>query len=128
MQLISRIVSIVVLVFRRGWVMTKSGLSTLAVAVALALASGTGSAQFLGNFDAVNTTGKTARGFEIELEGLSSSDISDTFGGANRGFPTTVERYGAPETVPYATGVSVIYEATYVNGDWMTLEEPLSVR
>ena len=77
--------------------MTKSGFSTLAVSVSLAVASGTASAQFLGNFDAINNTGKTARGFEIELEGLTSVDISDTFGGANRGFPTTVERYGAPQ-------------------------------
>jgi hypothetical protein len=101
--------------------MTIPRISTLAAALVLAFNASPGSAQFLGNFDAVNTTGKTARGFEIELEGLSVSDISDTFGGDNRGFPTTVERYGAPIIVPYATGVKVIYRATYdvITGNWV---------
>ena len=52
----------------------------------------------------MNDTGKTAHGFEIELEGLHSSDITGLiFGGAGRGFPTTVERYGAP-SISYLTG------------------------
>ena len=75
---------------------------------------------FLGNFDVINDTGTRAHGFEIDLEGLGINDISDTFGGANRGFPTTVERYGAPTIVPYASGVSVIYQANYdvASGKW----------
>lgn len=71
---------------------------------------------FLGNFDVINDTGKTAHGFEIDLEGLRASDITDTFGGAGRGFPTTVERYGAPSILEYATGVKVIYSALYQSG------------
>jgi hypothetical protein len=54
----------------------------------------------LGNFDVVNDTGKTAHGFEIDLEGISVSDVHDTFGGGGRGFPPTVERYGAPPSAP----------------------------
>ena len=99
----------------------KSGYSVLAAAVSFAIAPGIGSAQFLGNFDAINNTGKTAHGFQIDLEGLSPADISDTFGGTGRGFPTTVERYGAPSIVPYASGVSVIYQAHYDSGsgNWL---------
>jgi hypothetical protein len=63
----------------------------------------------LGNFDTVNDTGKTAHGFEIDLEGISVSDVHDTFGGGGRGFPSTVERYGAPNISATATGVSIVY-------------------
>jgi hypothetical protein len=67
---------------------------------------------FLGNFDVINDTGQTAHGFEIELEGLHSSDITDTFGGAGRGFPSgrgfdanlAVQRYGAPTVAEYFNG------------------------
>lgn len=76
----------------------------------------------LGNFDVVNDTGHTAHGFEIELEGLHLSDITDTFGGAGRGFPTTVERYGSPEVSEYSLGgvfgVHVTYRATFAGGVW----------
>lgn len=88
---------------------------------------GTGTAQAtvygtLGNFDVVNDTGKEAHGFEIDLEGLQLSDITDTFGGAGRGFPTTVERYGAPTLSAYNSGssfgVRVVYAATFAGGAW----------
>ncbi len=76
----------------------------------------------LGNFDVVNDTGQTAHGFEIELEGLHLGDITDTFGGAGRGFPTTVERYGSPLVSEYnlgATfGVHVTYQASFSAGVW----------
>lgn len=76
----------------------------------------------LGNFDVVNDTGQTAHGFEIELEGLHLGDVTDTFGGAGRGFPTTVERYGAPEVTEYNVGgvfgVRVTYKASFVAGVW----------
>lgn len=71
----------------------------------------------LGNFDAVNDTGETAHGFEIDLEGLTSSDITDTFGGLGRYFPPSVERYGAPTITQTATGVLVIYKGTFT-GSW----------
>ena len=109
----------------------KPRLSTFAIAMSLAIAPGIASAQTifgaLSNFDAVNNTGKTARGFEIELEGLRSSDITDTFGGAGRGFPTTVERYGAPTISEYTSGsifgVRVTYQASYNSGTgtWSSL-------
>jgi hypothetical protein len=71
----------------------------------------------LGNFDAVNDTGKVAHGFEIDLEGISVSDVTDVFGGQGRYFPPTVERYGAPTITENAshTGVVVRYEATFNN-------------
>ncbi len=101
--------------------MTRLGLTIFVVGASLAIAPGAGTAQFLGNFDAINSTGKVARGFEIELEGLGPADISDTFGGANRGFPTSVERYGAPVIAPSALGVTVTYQATYdsLSGNWL---------
>ena len=53
----------------------------------------------LANFDVVNNTGQDAYGFEIDLEGISRSDVSDVFG-LNRNFgtpsPGDVERYGVP--------------------------------
>jgi hypothetical protein len=67
----------------------------------------------LGNFDAVNDTGSIAHGFEIELEGLHVEDITDTFGGAGRGFPTTVERYGAPTITNYTNGATFGVHVTY---------------
>lgn len=99
--------------------MVKRTLLTLAAVGALAATPGLASAASifgsLGNFDAVNNTGRVAHGFEIDLEGLHLADITDTFGGAGRGFPTTVERYGAPTITEYtngaAHGVKVIYQA-----------------
>ena len=72
----------------------------------------------LGNFDVVNDTGKTAHGFEIDLEGISVGDVTDTFGGVGRYFPPTVERYGAPAVTANAggTGVTVRYEGTFSAG------------
>ena len=70
--------------------MKNASRTALALAASLALAPVTGSASvigFLGNFDVINDTGHTAHGFEIELEGLHVEDITDTFGGLNRGFP-----------------------------------------
>lgn len=97
--------------------------SVAAVAVLTAAPSLAHSAQIfgsLGNFDAVNNTGKVAHGFEIELEGISIEHVTDTFGGAGRGFPTTVERYGAPSITAYTngavSGVRVTYRAD-LSGD-----------
>ena len=84
--------------------MSKRSFSAVTIAASLAFAPVAGSAGiigFLGNFDVINDTGKTAYGFEIELEGLHIGDITDTFGGPGRGFPTgtgfnpatSVERY-----------------------------------
>ncbi|MDP2787849.1 MAG: PEP-CTERM sorting domain-containing protein [Pseudomonadota bacterium] len=105
--------------------MAKLKLSSLVVAAALAIAPNMGSAAvigFLGNFDVINDTGKTAHGFEIELEGLHSSDITDTFGGTGRWFPsgrgfdpaTSVERYGAPTITEYSNGAIFGTKVTYL--------------
>jgi hypothetical protein len=65
----------------------------------------------LANFDVVNNTGQDAYGFEINLEGISKSDISDVFG-LNRNFgtpsPGDVERYGVPIVGDLISGGSVI--------------------
>jgi len=65
----------------------------------------------LANFDVVNNTGQDAYGFEINLEGISKSDISDVFG-LNRNFgtpsPGDVERYGVPIVGDLMSGGSVI--------------------
>jgi hypothetical protein len=110
-------------------------LKSCAVAVALAIAPNIGSASvigYLGNFDVINDTGYTAHGFEIDLEGLHMSDITDTFGGEGRGFPsgrgfdpaTSVVRYGAPTVVEYNNGTTFGTKVTYFglydssSGNW----------
>lgn len=84
----------------------------------------------LGNFDVINDTGQTAYGFEIELEGIHSSDVTDVFGGPGRGFPTgrgfdpatSVERYGAPTITEYVNGAvfgtRITYSAIYDGTSW----------
>lgn len=70
----------------------------------------------LGNFDVVNDTGKNAYGFEIDIEdpSFNSSKITSVFG-LNRVFsfvspdPAAVVRFGAPQILNTATGVSIIY-------------------
>lgn len=90
--------------------------------VLLPLPSTAGVIGMLGNFDVINDTGKTAHGFEIELEGLHASDITDTFGGAGRGFPsgrgfdpaTSVVRYGSPTITEYSNGGTFGTRVTYM--------------
>lgn len=81
----------------------------------------------LANFDTVNDTGKTAHGFEIDLEGISTGDITDVFG-LNRNFgtasPGDVERYGLPtvadlqDAAGKVIGAKVTYLANFNNGAW----------
>ncbi len=96
----------------------------LAMAASMAIMPSVGSASvfgFLGNFDVVNDTGYTAHGFEIDLEGLHLSDITDTFGGEGRGFPsgrgfepsTSVVRYGSPIITEYSNGTTFGTKVTY---------------
>lgn len=85
---------------------------------------------FLGNFDVINDTGQTCYGFEIDLEGIHSTDVTDVFGGPGRGFPTgrgydaatSVERYGSPSIAEYNNGVTfgtkVTYSALYDGMNW----------
>ncbi len=60
----------------------------------------------LSNFDVFNDTGEETHGFEIELDGLSSSDVTFTFG-------SPYQRYGNPVVVDFAGGVYVRYESPY---------------
>ncbi len=68
----------------------------------------------LGNFDAVNDTGQIAHGFEIDLQGVHASDVTDTFGGLGRGFSPTVERYGSPTITEYSSGGVFGVKVTYL--------------
>lgn len=76
----------------------------------------------LGNFDVINDTGSTAHGFEIDLEGIHSYEVTDVFGGPGRGFPTgrgfdpatSVERYGAPTITEYTNGAIFGTKITYM--------------
>lgn len=70
---------------------TNYRMQVITTALSLALLPNITSASvigFLGNFDVINDTGSTAYGFEIELEGVHINEITDTFGGAGRGFPS----------------------------------------
>ncbi|MES2160618.1 MAG: PEP-CTERM sorting domain-containing protein [Pseudomonadota bacterium] len=81
----------------------------------------------LANFDVVNDTGLTAHGFEIELEGVSRSQIVDVFG-LNRNFgtpsPGDVERYGIPVVSDLlgagaqVIGSKITYLANFSAGVW----------
>ena len=99
----------------------------LAIAISILAGAVAGSAPasaavygMLGNFDVVNDTGKTAHGFEIELEGLHSYEITDTFGGPGRGFPTgtgfdprtSVVRYGSPTISEHTDPVTGAFRGT----------------
>lgn len=100
-------------------------LMAAAVALTVALSPRPGHAGvigYLGNFDVINDTGTTAHGFEIELEGLHSIDVTDVFGGPGRGFPTgrgfdpatSVERYGSPTISEYTNGAIFGTKVTYM--------------
>ncbi|MBM4067060.1 MAG: hypothetical protein FJ266_15735 [Planctomycetes bacterium] len=69
----------------------------------------------LGNFDVINDTGGDCHGFEIELEGISPSDVVYTFG-------APYQRYGDPVVVYNSTntGAIVRYTALYdsSNSTW----------
>ncbi len=103
----------------------KIKLKLLAVVVAITFtpaASFAGVQGFLGNFDVVNDTGGDTHGFEIDLEGLDSSDVTDTFGGLGRGFLPTVERYLSPTISTDIVGgvkvTHVIYRASWDGTAW----------
>jgi hypothetical protein len=70
----------------------------------------------LANFDAVNDTGHEAQGFEIEMEGVQSQDITRIFGQSGS---TCYIRYCIGSITPFGTvgvapwGVRVRWTATY---------------
>lgn len=63
----------------------------------------------LSNFDVFNDTGEVAHGFEIELDGITSADITYKFG-------APYERYGNPVVTDFPGGVYVRYESPYDAG------------
>ena len=91
--------------------------SKLTIAVALALVSLTMPARAatmygaLSNFDAINDTGQTAHGFEIELDGCLPSNVISTFG-------APYNRYGTPTITTSGGNTFVRYESTYNSGTW----------
>lgn len=74
----------------------------------------------LGNFDISNDTGKVCHGFEVEIEGLNSSQVVGTF---------SAQRYGAASVIPSATGVRVRWESPYDSnsGQWAERTLPHTV-
>jgi len=83
----------------------KAVLFLLLVAVPVALRAQTATIfGSLNNFDVVNNCGNEAHGFEIELEGLQPADAYYSF---------SAERYGAPQIIPYATGIHVRWASPY---------------
>jgi hypothetical protein len=86
------------------WALPVALLALCAVALRPAFAQTTFGT--LSNFDVFNDTGQECHGFEIELDGISSTDVSYTFGG-------TYQRYGDPKVVDFAGGVYVRYESPY---------------
>jgi len=60
----------------------------------------------ISNFDVFNDTGQETHGFEIELDGVSASQITYEFG-------APYERYGNPTLVTFSGGVDVIYASPY---------------
>lgn len=106
--------------------MSISRITTTLLLSAPLLASATSTFGSLANFDVVNDTGLTARGFQIDLEGIDKSQIIDVFG-LNRNFgtpsPGDVERYGVPTVTDLLSGGAVVgarilYQASYVGGVW----------
>ncbi len=74
----------------------------------------------LSNFDVFNDTGQECHGFEIELDGLSSADVTFTFG-------SPYQRYGNPLVVDFPGGVYVRYESPYdAGGQMFTATTPMA--
>ncbi len=99
--------------------------TTLLAGAAVLLIAGGAHAQSnsyggMSNFDVFNDdpSGQKAEGFEIELEGVKSTDISYSF---------SYDRFGAPTYVDYDNtasggpkGTHVIYAAKFIGGAWQT--------
>jgi len=60
----------------------------------------------LSNFDVFNDTGQPTHGFEIELDGITASQITYEFG-------APYQRYGNPILKSFSGGVDVLYESPY---------------
>ena len=69
----------------------------------------------LSNFDVFNDTGQETHGFEIELDGISPSQVTYEFG-------APYERYGNPTVTAIPSGTLVTYASAYDAGtnQWQT--------
>jgi len=78
------------------------------VYIGTSVSSGTTPLQFgtLSNFDVFNDTGEVTHGFEIELDGVSPTDVTYQFG-------APYERYGNPTVTAFAGGTKVTYASPY---------------
>jgi hypothetical protein len=97
---------------RRPSIIAAVAVLPLLVLALLMPASASAEVQFgtLSNFDVFNDTGEETHGFEIELEGVSSADVSYTFGAPYQ------YRYGTPKLIDFPGGVYVRYESAYDAG------------
>jgi hypothetical protein len=97
---------------RRSSVVCAVAALPLVVLALLVPASASAEVQFgtLSNFDVFNETGEETHGFEIELDDVSSADVSYTFGAPYQ------YRYGTPKLVDFPGGVYVRYESPYDPG------------
>ena len=68
----------------------------------------------INNFDAVNDTGSNCHGFEIELDGIHSKDITYTYDWNHYGTPVISE----DNTDTNNPKVFVVYRATFTNNSW----------
>lgn len=94
-------------------------LGILAVGVCLSLlpfgtARGSQAYGSINNFDTVNDTKTNCHGFEIELDGIHSKDITYTYDWNHYGTPVITEDNADPNNPK----VFVRYRATYTNGTW----------
>lgn len=62
------------------------------------------------NFDAMNDTGQDVHGFEVELQGITTADLSGVW---------TASRY-PHSIITTATGIVIHYASPYVNGQYTT--------
>lgn len=72
----------------------------------------------LNYFEILNTSGSAAHGFEIQLEGATPATLYYTGNNA---------RYGLGAVVPYATGVTVRWAASYNGSTWSATTQPSNI-
>ena len=101
MRAVSMVVAVGATALLLGMVVTIPGGASASTKHTTSVSYGT-----ISNFDVFNDTGQETEGFEIELDGVSASDITYTFG-------APYERYGNPTITPFAGGVYVIYASPW---------------
>ena len=71
----------------------------------------------INNFDTVNDTSNVCHGFEIELDGIQTTDITYTYDYNHYGTPKITE-FTTNDVAGWHTNVLVRYEAVWTNTDW----------